>query len=250
MSLLSKTMLAVTSVAILVAALGCADGKAPERIELFNGQDMTGWYGWGNDNRWQVVGDVELDPENRRHFILTEGTGLLVNGPRGQMPDLITTYEHGDCRARIEFLVTERSNSGIYFQGRYELQILDSYGKPDDELNFGDNGGVYAFVPRDEPYPSDGHAPRVNASRAPGEWQYFEVIFRAPRFDADGNKIENARFVEVIHNGQVIHENAELYAPTRGPLENNEVAYGPLRLQGDHGAVAFRTVWIEPLNLD
>lgn len=245
-----KMTLSLVCTALLAVAMGCSDGKAPRRVELFNGKDLTGWYAMHSENQWQVVGDVALDPENRRHFTLTEGAGILVNGPRGQISDLVSSYEHGDCHARIEYLVTEHSNSGIYFQGRYEIQILDSYGKADDELRYGDNGGIYAFVGRDEPYPSNGYPPRVNASRAPGEWQSFDVVFRAPRFDAEGRKIENARFVKIVHNGQLIHENAEVYAPTRGPMKNNEVAVGPLRLQGDHGAVAFRTIWIEPLNLD
>ena len=76
------------------------------------------------------------------------------------------------------------------------MQILDSYGKKDKDLTYQDCGGIYNTAP-----------PRTNASKAPGEWQTFDVIFHAPRFDADGKKTANARFVKVVHNDKVIHEN-------------------------------------------
>jgi hypothetical protein len=90
----------------------------------------------------------------------------------------------------------------------------------------------------------EGHSPRVNASKPPGEWQSFDIDFRAPRFDAGGKKIENARVVKVVHNGKLIHENVELKGPTRGGMANDEKAVGPLRLQGDHGPVAYRNIRI------
>jgi hypothetical protein len=88
----------------------------------------------------------------------------------------------------------------------------------------------------------------VNASKPPGEWQSFDITFRAPRFDADGKKIENAKFVKVVHNGAVVHENVELTGPTRAAISGTEAAAGPLRLQGDHGPVAYRNIRIKPLN--
>jgi len=87
----------------------------------------------------------------------------------------------------------------------------------------------------------------VNASKAPGQWQSFHVWFRAPRFDAGGKKIENARFIKVIHNGVVVHENYEVGGRTRAHMEKPEAATGPLMIQGDHGPVAFRTIRIRPL---
>ncbi len=75
----------------------------------------------------------------------------------------------------------------------------------------------------------------------------FDVIFRAPRFDARGKKIANARFMKVAHNGKVIHENVELTGPTRGPLSEGEPATGPLLLQGDHGPLAYRNLWVKPV---
>jgi hypothetical protein len=86
----------------------------------------------------------------------------------------------------------------------------------------------------------DGVAPRINVSRAPGLWQNIRIQFQAPKFDASGKKIANARVVRIVLNGVTIIENAVLQAPTRGSAFANEAAMGPLRLQGDHGPVAFK----------
>jgi hypothetical protein len=88
----------------------------------------------------------------------------------------------------------------------------------------------------------DGIPPRVNAARPFGEWQTLDVVFRAPRFDAGGKKVRNARFDKVVLNGQVIHENVELATPTGHAWRQKEVARGPILLQGDHGPVAFRKI--------
>jgi hypothetical protein len=142
------------------------------------------------------------------------------------------------CRGRHQ-----GSNSGAYFQGLYEIQILDSFGKT--ALAYGDNGGVYARYIDGKSV--GGAPPRVNASKAPGEWQSFHVWFRAPRFDAAGKKIRNTRFEKVIHNGVTIHENVEVEGPTRASMSHAEAPLGPLMLQGDHGPVAFRRIEITPL---
>ena len=91
-----------------------------------------------------------------------------------------------------------------------------------------------------------GSAPRVNASRAPGQWQSFHVWFRAPRFDPSGRKIENARFLRVLHNGVPVQENVEVEGPTRAAMDIPEAAENPLMLQGDHGPVAYRNLYIRP----
>jgi hypothetical protein len=85
------------------------------------------------------------------------------------------------------------------------------------------------------------YAPRQNASRAPGLWQHLKISFQAPRFDRDGNKTEPAKMLRVELNGVLVHENVELSGPTRGGI-GDEKATGPLRIQGDHGAVAFRNI--------
>ena len=91
-----------------------------------------------------------------------------------------------------------------------------------------------------------------NASKAPGQWQAFDVVFRAPRFDSKGNKIENAKFVKVVHNGKVVHENLEVTGPTRAATYENvpEKPRGPLMLQGDHGPVVYRNIKLKSIKLD
>ena len=125
-------------------------------------------------------------------------------------------------------MVPKGSNSGIYLHGNYEVQVLDSFGR--ENIGPGDIGGIYGA-----------QAPRVNAAKAPGEWQKFVIDFQAPRFDGD-RKISNAVFKRVLLNGQLIHENVEVKAPTGGSLGRGESAKGPLMFQGDHGAVAYRNI--------
>ena len=135
-------------------------------------------------------------------------------------------------------MISRHSNSGIYFMGSYELQIYDSFGVEKDKYPGIECGGIYPrWIDNKD---VEGHSPAINASLPPGRWQTFDVIFRAPRFDPAGKKIANAVFVKVAHNGQVIHENVELNAETRGGFP--EKPTGPLRLQGDHGPVAFRNI--------
>ena len=86
----------------------------------------------------------------------------------------------------------------------------------------------------------EGKAPSHNFSKAPGVWQQFKIIFQAPRFNGQGEKTANARFVKVIHNGEVIHENVEVTGPTRSAAFQDEKPLGPLMIQGDHGSVAVR----------
>ena len=87
----------------------------------------------------------------------------------------------------------------------------------------------------------------MRADRPPGQWQSFHYWFQAPRFDALGKKIANAKFIRILHNGQLIHENVERLGPTVATLNIPEAPTNPLGLQGDHGAVAFRNIYIRPL---
>jgi len=169
---------------------------------------------------------------------------VLVNGPKGTTANLLTEMEHADVEAHIEFVVPKASNSGVYFMGRYEIQVLDSWGVK--QLKYGDCGGVYGSC--SDPKPDfKGRPPSVNASKPPGEWQTFDIIFRAPRFDADGKKTQNAKFIKVVHNGTVIHENVEVPRPTCAAHWLDEKPKGPLMLQGDHGPVAYRNLTLKPL---
>jgi hypothetical protein len=213
-----------------------ADDPPAKAKSLFNGKDLKGWKFRADAKRskWEVAGFVSLVPDMPGRFLLKDKEGILVNGGDGRGMDLLSEVQHGDCQLHIEFNVTKGSNSGVYFQGQYEVQILDSFGKKDKDLSYGDCGGIYNTA-----------KPRTNASKAHGEWQSFDVTFQAPRFDGKGKKIANARFVKVIHNGKVIHENVEVKGPTTASLGGAEKTLGPLMLQGDHGPVAFRNILLK-----
>lgn len=198
----------------------------------------------GTPAGWQIAGDATADLNRDLRISTTPGTGILVNDSRpGRGEDLRTAWEHGDIDLELEFMMPRAANSGIYFQGRYELQLLDSWKV--DRPTFGDVGGIYQRwdESRGEGREGfEGHAPRLNAARAPGLWQTLRVEFRAPRFAADGSKISPARFARVELNGAVLHENLELSGPTRGAHLPGEAATGPIIIQGDHGPVALRRI--------
>ena len=199
---------------------------------------------------WSVAKHVEGDTEEKRWTKFEEGTGILTNGKEGKAGNLVSRKEFGDVEAHIEFMIPKKSNSGIYFQQCYEIQILDSFGKADDKMSVHDCGAVYErWDEKRKPKGYEGTVPKTNATRPPGEWQEFKITFRAPRFDAEGNKTENARFLKVIHNGKLIIENAEVTGPTRGG-NAKETPVGPLKIQGDHGPVAYRKIEVKPLKLD
>jgi hypothetical protein len=197
---------------------------------------------------WINGGSVELDAKNPRLLASKPGQGILVNGPKGRTQDLVTKQKFTDLDAHVEFLIPRRSNSGVKLMGLYEIQIFDSHGVK--ELTGADCGGIY---PRAEQKPAYHHIdkgtpPRINAARPAGEWQTLDITFQAPRFDSAGKKTANARFVKVVLNGQVIHENVDVSAPTGSAWRlKKENAAGPLLLQADHGPVAFRNVRVRPL---
>ena len=239
----------ITLVCLTAMTLSGADKKDSDWTELTAGQGLKAWRiavpnGNGTAD-WITCSKAELSSENP--LILRTQTGktdaVIVNGPAGKAKNIVSVKEHGDAEIHIEFLVAEKSNSGIYFMGRYEIQVLDNWGK--EHVGDHDSGAIYQrWDPNrgkgKEGY--EGHAPRVNASRKAGEWQTFDVIFRAPRFNKDGEKTSNAEFVKVVHNGTVIHENVQLTGPTRGKTFFDESASGPILLQGDHGPVAYRNI--------
>ena len=212
-------------------------------MSLFNGSDLSDWYPRdrtkGHD--WAVAGSVSVDTGDDRRFSIQPGRGVFYNGPSGDTTDLCSDSEHGDCRLHIEFVVPRGSNSGVYLMGRYEVQILDSWGAT--ELRFGTCGGIYARWINEQSV--GGEPPRVNASKPPGEWQSYDIEFRAPRFSANGEKTANATFVSVVWNGELVHEDFEIDGPTRAAMFDEEATTGPLMLQGDHGPVAYRNVVME-----
>lgn len=204
---------------------------------------------------WQIVGGVIADFQNEWDMTTQEGFGFLVNLmseeaheegiPQGS--NLISKLEHGDLELELEVLVPKGSNSGIYFQDRYELQIRDSQG--DEDLSPDDMGGIY-YRGGEGGTNIDGHAPMINAARLAGLWQKMRIMFRAPQFDASGQKIKNAELEYVYLNGALIHEHVELNGPTLGAVSEKEVALAPLRIQGDHGPVAFRNIRYKAFDLN
>ncbi|MGQ9821202.1 MAG: 3-keto-disaccharide hydrolase [Thermogutta sp.] len=215
----------------------------PPKKVLLTDEDLGAWQ--TPHGEWAAVGKAEMDSADPKRLAATPGQGVIYNGPNGRTVNLLSVLEHGDVIAHIEFMVPQGSNSGVYFQGRYEIQVLDSWGV--EHPKYGDCGGIYQRWGSKGGF--EGKSPRVNASRKPGEWQTFDVIFRAPRFDASGKKTENARFIKVLHNGVLIHENVEVTGPTRSAHFDDEKPVGPLMLQGDHGPVAYRNIWIQPTSL-
>jgi Domain of Unknown Function (DUF1080) len=205
---------------------GKANADPPsDAIVLFNGKDLSRWRDKdGGPAKWNVRdGYVEVAP----------GTG-----------DIATSDKFGDVQLHIEWATPgvpkgegqERGNSGVFLMGRYEIQVLDSY---DNKTYYhGQAGSVYKQ-----------HAPLVNASRKPGEWQTYDIVFHAPKFDEQGKVIDRAR-VTVLHNGVLIQNNVEIYGNTyhdRPALYTAHPSEQPLGLQ-DHGnPVRYRNIWIRRL---
>jgi hypothetical protein len=144
--------------------------------------------------------------------------GVLVNTPPST--DLYTQEKFKDFQLHIEYKIPHGSNSGIYLRGRYEIQIQDDYGKPVESHI---NGAIYGRI-----------APSENASKPAGEWQTVDATLVGKR-------------VTVVLNGKKIIDNAEIPGPTGAALDERESDPGPLLLQGDHGVVAFRNIYLKPL---
>lgn len=188
---------------------------------------------------WQIAGEVVADLKKNEALKTSPGTGILVNLPdKNNKSNIFSAMEHGDMDLELEFMMAKHSNSGIYLQGRYEVQLLDSWGVK--YPRFGDVAGIYQRSVDGKGV--EGYAPRVNVARAPGLWQKMKIEFQAPRFDRDGNKTENAKIIRIVLNDVVVHENLELTGPTAGQAFPDEAAKAPFMIQGDHGPVAFRNI--------
>ena len=237
-----RQLLFIAAVLALAPAFSFGADKSNQ---LFDGNDLAGWR--APTGTWTVAKGVSLDPADPEKFVIAPGQGVLVNSASSHTVDLITEAEFGDMEAHVEFCITRHSNSGVYLMGRYEIQVYDSFGVEKDQYPGIECGGIYPRWINEKDV--EGHSPRVNASKPPGQWQTFDLTFRAPRFDASGKKIANAKVVKIVHNGKVIHENVELNGPTRGPMAEDEKPTGPIRLQGDHGPVAYRNLRVKAIDL-
>ena len=177
--------------------------KPGKPVDLFNGKDVSGW----------------LCQDPRRPMGWSVKDGILMNEGRGAN-NIYTQQKFNDFKLEVEFNVDPQSNSGVYLRGRYEIQILDGYGRP---LDVHSQGALYGFI-----------IPSVNADKPAGEWQTYDITLIA-------------NHVTVILNGTKIIDNGEVPGITGGALDANEKGPGPILLQGDHGRVQFRKVRLTPL---
>ena len=201
-------------------------GKPPsDAVILFDGKSLDKWVSQdGSPAKWKVENGY-AEVVARTHNIHTKDS-------------------FGDCQLHIEFMEPtpphgesqDRGNSGVYLMNTYEIQVLDSY--ENKTYADGQAGSVYGQYP-----------PLVNASRPPGQWQSYDIVFHGPRFDPGGKLLRPAR-VTVFHNGVLVQDNVQLTGPTehgeRPPYKPGP-DNAPLALQ-DHGApVRYRNIWIREL---
>ena len=203
-------------------------------------------------SNWKLVSDVFYDVNKKGGGLTKSGSNILVNDPSGKSNDhLFTKLEHGDMDLELDYMMEKGSNSGVYLQGRYEVQLFDSWGVKD--AKFSDCGAIYqrwddSRAEGRKGY--EGHPPAQNVSRAPGLWQHLQIIFQAPRFNQKGEKTANARFVKVVLNGVTVQQNIEVTGPTQAAAFPDEKPSGPLMIQGDHGPVAIRNITYKAYGLE
>jgi len=215
-----------------------AGAPPSDAIILFNGHDLSNWerVEGGGPVKWRV------------------GEGYFEVSPR--TGDIQTRQGYGDCQLHIEWATPnpprgrdqDRGNSGVFLHGLYEVQVLDSYTKLTyedgvakyDNITYADGeaGALYGQYP-----------PLVNASREPGEWQTYDIVFHGPRFTAEGKLLRPA-IMTVIYNGVLVQDHVSLMGPTafesRPPYRVTPDKL-PLRLQDHSHPVRFRNVWLREL---
>ncbi|MHA7943202.1 3-keto-disaccharide hydrolase [Formosa sp. 3Alg 14/1] len=174
--------------------------KEGKTIKLFNGKNLNGWV-IKPGNQWEVVDGILTSPKSG------------VN--------LVSEEKFKDFKLHTEFRIPEKSNSGIYLRGRYEVQIADNIGLEPSSIYF---GGIYGLL-----------IPNENVAMKAGEWQSFDITLIGRR-------------VTIVANGKTIISNQNIDGMTGGALDNNEAEAGPILIQGDHGSVEFRKLEITPLS--
>ena len=193
---------------------------------------------------WQIVSGAIVDRSKKRTISGIDGIGVLLNNSdRTSRKNIFTSFEHGDIELALEVMMPVGSNSGIYLQGRYEIQLFDSWEVK--EPTYADMGAIYqrwnkAAEKGKQGY--EGHPPSINVAKAPGLWQQIKIKFTAPTFDKAGNKTKNAKFDEVWLNGILLHKNIEVTGPTRAAAFKTETSMATIMIQGDHGPVAFKNI--------
>ena len=209
---------------VVVAPSGWAGGPPADALVLFDGTDLSAWRSVdGGPANWSVDnGFVEVKP----------GSG-----------DIETLEVFADVQLHIEWATPVavsgegqgRGNSGVFLMGRYEVQILDSH------ANRTYSNGQAASVYKQ-------HIPLVNASRGPGQWQTYDIIFMAPRFNATGRVMRPAE-ITVLHNGVVVQNRVSIQGPTQFVGKPQYEAHGaaPIKLQDHANPVRFRNMWVRRL---
>lgn len=204
-----------------------------------------------NKGSWSEVAKVWANPLGENELFSSGNGAVMVNQPgkKKEGVDIVSNEKFGDAEITLVYMMAPGSNSGLYLQGQYEIQLRDSWAVVEPKA--GDNGGIYERWDESKPEGQkgyQGYAPRQNASKAPGVLQELKVRFKAPRFDATGQKTANARIESIMLNGVEIHRGVELFGPTRGALAGGEVAEGPIRIQGDHGPMAIQSLTVKPMD--
>lgn len=194
---------------------------------------------------WHIVGDVSArlpgGNEAQPPIDGSPGTGVLLH-TSDTPTSLFTDWQHGDLEVEMAFMLPMGASAGIALQSRYYIPLnADSWRARPPRAD--DTGGIYHARTTHQLESNTsmrGIPPQQNAARAPGLWQHLRIVFQAPRFDAQGQKVANARFVEVVLNGVPIHENVQVTDPTQSAAYEDEQPTGPLMFHG--GSVAFRTI--------
>jgi hypothetical protein len=199
-----------------------------DAVVLFDGKDLSKWMMQSRDGKVEPPGwKVE-----KGYFEVVRGTGHLV-----------TKDTFGDCQLHVEWATPgavhsssqERGNSGVLLMSRYEIQVLDSF----QNVTYADGqaAAIYGQFP-----------PLVNASRGPGQWQTYDIVFEAPRFE--GEKLVKPAYATVFHNGVVVHHRQEMLGPMKHRVTTSyspHAAAEPLMLQNHGDPVRYRNIWIRPL---
>jgi len=195
-----------------------------DAIVLFNGVDADSWqHGDGKPINWDI---------DESTMTVKPGTGQIE-----------TKEYFGDCQLHLEWRSPiekdrkgqDKGNSGVFLQGKYEVQILNSY-----ENRTYSNGQAASIYKQ--------HIPLVNAMQPPGEWNVYDIIFHAPKFDTDGTKTKSGTLT-VMHNGVLVQDHVEILGTTEyiGPPKNIAHGDGPIYLQDHSNKVSYRNIWLRKL---
>ncbi|MDZ4686459.1 MAG: ThuA domain-containing protein [Planctomycetaceae bacterium] len=238
-------------------ALGLAEGSAKPNPELSAKLERKARADqeWKSGIEWETPRVIGTDPVPSDAVVLFDGQDLSQwdGGDKWEIKDgyaiskggsITTKDSFGDCQLHIEWASPEKiegsgqgcGNSGVYLMGKYEVQVLDSF--ENDTYVDGQAGSIYKTKP-----------PLVNASRKPGEWQAYDIIFHAPKFD-DAGQLQKPGFVTVLHNGVLIQDHTELLGTTSytaPPSYERHSPRLPLSLQYHGNAVRFRNIWIREI---